>query len=45
MTVKDQISSVCAQLLHTKNQIENGFIREQISSAVAQLIHTKNLIL
>lgn len=44
MSVKDQIGSACAQLIHAENQISDEKQKDAIGSAVAQLIHTENQI-
>jgi hypothetical protein len=41
-SVKDQIGSVCAQLIHIENQIKDEPIKDEIGAAVAQLIRAEN---
>ncbi len=42
LSLKDQIGSACAQLIHAENQIKDEAIQDEIGSAVAQLIHAEN---
>jgi hypothetical protein len=44
MNTKEQVCSVCAQLIHAGNQVVDSEVKNEISSSVAQLIHTSNKI-